>query len=120
MGKTRALILGLVVALLASVVLLGGCVVPAEGAEGGFDWTLIIFLALMFGLFYFLMVRPQRRRQKEHQKLVEELKRGDKVITAGGIYGVIESTSEDSIVIRVESGTTMRVARGSVAIKQEL
>ncbi len=118
MGKTRALILGLVVALLASVVFIGGCLVPAEG-DGGVDLTLIIFLVLMFGLFYFLMIRPQRKRQKEHQKLVEELKRGDRVITAGGIYGVIESLSEDSIVVKVESGATIRVARGSVALKQE-
>jgi preprotein translocase subunit YajC len=64
------------------------------------------------------MVRPQRRRQKEHQELVAELKRGDKVITAGGIYGVVESLSEDSIVVRVESGATIRVASGSVALKQ--
>ncbi len=119
MGRNKALILGLVVALLASVVFIGGCVASLEGAEGGFDWTLIIFLGLMIGIFYFLMIRPQRRRQKEHQKLVEELKRGDRVITAGGIYGVIESLSEDSIVIKVESGATMRVARGSVALKQE-
>jgi preprotein translocase subunit YajC len=120
MRKTRALILGLVVALLASVVFIGSCLVPADGAEGGFDWTLIIFLALMFGLFYFFMIRPQRRRQKEHQQLMAELKRGDWVITAGGIYGVIESLSEDSIIIKVESGATMRVARGSVALKQEI
>jgi len=119
MGKNKALILGAAVALLASVILIGGCLVPQEGDGGGFDPTFIIILVLMFAMFYFLMVRPQRKRQKEHQKLVEELKRGDRVITAGGIYGVIESTSEDSIVIRVESGATMRVARGSVALKQE-
>ena len=80
---------------------------------------MIIFLVLIFAVFYFLMIRPQRRRQKEHQQLVEELKRGDKVITAGGIFGVIESVSEDSIVIKVESGATMRVAKGSVALKRE-
>ncbi len=120
MGRNKALILGLVAALLASVVFISGCAVPAEGADGEFDWTLVIFLGLMFGLFYFLMIRPQRRRQKEHQKLVEELKRGDRVITAGGIYGVIESLSEDSIVVKVESGATIRVARGSVALKQEM
>lgn len=119
MRRNKALILGLVMVLLLSVVFIGGCAVPADGTEAGFDWTLIIFLVLMFGLFYFLMVRPQRRRQKEHQELVAELKRGDRVITAGGIYGVIESLSEDSIVIKVESGATMRVARGSVALKQE-
>jgi len=107
------------VALLITAVSLGGCL-PTEGSEGWFgDWTFIIFLAFLFALMYFVLIRPQRKRQKEHQQLVEELRRGDKVITAGGIYGVIESTSEDSVVIKVESGITMRVARSSVAIKRE-
>ncbi|MBA7695468.1 hypothetical protein ES703_104096 [subsurface metagenome] len=61
----------------------------------------------------------QRKRQKEHQQLIEELKRGDRVITAGGVYGVIETVSEDSVVIKVESGATMRVAKNSVALKRE-
>ena len=119
MGKNKVLILGAAVALLASVVFIGGCVAPAEGDGGVFDPTFIIILVLMFAFFYFFMIRPQRKRQQEHQKLVEELKRGDRVITAGGIYGVIESLSEDSIVVKVESGATIRVARGSVALKQE-
>ena len=80
---------------------------------------LILFLVLIFGMMYFFSIRPQRRRQKEHQQLVEQLKRGDKVITAGGIYGVIESISEDSVIIKVESGATMRVAKGSVSLKRE-
>ncbi len=118
MGKNKMLNLGLITLLLLTLVSIGGCV-PA-GTEGGSDWPLtIIFLVLIFGIFYFLLIRPQRKRQKEHQHLVEELKRGDKVITAGGIYGVIESTSEDSIVIKVESGTTIRVDRNSVALKRE-
>ena len=120
MAKNKILGLGLVAALVVTLVSLGGCV-PAGGepAEGGFDYSIIIFMVLIFGVFYFLMIRPQRKRQKEHQQLVEELKKGDKVITAGGIYGVIESTSEDNIVIKVESGATIRVARGSVALKRE-
>jgi len=78
-----ALIAGLLITLL---VFIGGCV-PPEGEEGGFgDYTFIIFLVLIFGMFYFLMIRPQRKRQKEHQQLIEELKRGDRVVTAGGIY----------------------------------
>ena len=118
MGKNKILILGAIVGLLISLVFIGGCI-PTEEGEGGFDWTLILFLVAIFAVFYFLMIRPQRKRQKEHQQLVEELKRGDKVITSGGIYGVIESVSEDSIVIKVESGTTIRVARSSVALKRE-
>ena len=70
-------------------------------------------------IFYFLLIRPQRKRQKQQQQLMEELKRGDKVITAGGIYGVIESVSEDSIIIKVESGATMRVSKSSVALKRD-
>ena len=118
MGKDKILRLGSIVGLLVALVFVGGCAVP-EGTEGGFDWTIVIFLILIFGVFYFLLIRPQRKRQKEHQQLVEELKRGDSVITAGGIFGVIESISEDSVVIKVESGATMRVAKGSVALKRE-
>ncbi len=120
MGKNKALIRGLIAALIVSVVLIGGCVPEAAPAEeGSSNWMLIVFLVLIFAMFYFLMIRPQRKRQKQHQQLVEELRKGDKVITAGGIYGVIESSSEDSIVIKVESGATLRVARGSVALKRE-
>ncbi len=122
MGKRKILTLALIVGLLiTTLVLVGGCFTATEGEEGGggFDWTIIIFIVLIFAIFYFLMIRPQRKRQKEHQQMMEELNRGDKVITAGGIYGVIESVSEDSVVIKVESGTMLRVSKGSVAVKRE-
>ena len=120
MAKKKLLKSGLVASLLITLlVFIDGCV-PPEGAEGGgFDWTIIIFLALIFGVFYFLMIRPQRKRQKEHHELVQELRRGDKVITAGGIYGVIENLSDDSIVLKIESGATIRVARSSVVGRRE-
>lgn len=114
---TLALIVGVLITVLAFV---GGCYTTTEGTEdGGFDYTIIIFLVLIFAMFYFLMIRPQRKRQKQQQQMMEELKRGDRVITAGGIYGQIESISEDSIVIKVESGATMRVAKSSVAVVRE-
>jgi preprotein translocase subunit YajC len=78
---------------------------------------IIIFLVVIFVMFYFFMIRPQRRRQKEHEDLVTQLRGGDRVITAGGIYGQVESVSEDSVVLKVESGATMRVAKGSIAGK---
>ena len=78
---------------------------------------IIIFLVVIFVMFYFFMIRPQRRRQKEHEDLVSQLRGGDRVITAGGIYGQVESVSEDSVVLKVESGATMRVAKGSIAGK---
>ena len=119
MGKTKILKLGLVVGLLiSSVVFIGGCF-PAEGEGQGDPWMTFVPLILIFVVFYFLMIRPQRKKQQEHRQLIDELKRGDRVVTAGGIYGAIESISEDSVTIKVESGATMRVAKGSVSLKQE-
>ncbi len=71
------------------------------------------------GIFYFFSIRGQRKRQKEHQNLMENLKKGEKVITTGGIYGQIENVSEDSFVIKVESGATIRVAKNSIIAKRE-
>jgi preprotein translocase subunit YajC len=113
------LITGLLIAVLAFT---GGC--DLAGADGGEDgttsiWPMLVFLVVIFGLFYFVMIRPQRKRQKEHEQLMQELQKGDNVMTAGGIYGRIENVSEDSVVIKVESGATLRVARNSVVIRQE-
>jgi len=79
---------------------------------------MILFLVLIFGMMYFLMIKPQRKRQKDQQELLERIRRGEKVVTSSGIYGQIESISEDTIVIKLESGATMRVAKGSVASEQ--
>ena len=120
MRKIKVLKWGLITGLLASVAFIAGCALEgAGGEEGGISiWPMLIFLVLMFGLMYFVLIRPQRKRQKEHQQLTEELNRGDSVVTAGGIYGRIESVSDDSVILKVESGTTIRVAKSSVAGKQ--
>jgi len=124
MKKSKALVWRLMGIWLVSAVfiaLISGCVPQQEppAGEGGFDWTIIFFLILMFVIVYFLIIRPQRKKQKEHQELMTELKRGDRVVTAGGIYGQIESISEDSVIIKVESGVTMRVAKGSITIRRK-
>ena len=113
--------LGLMAGLLIGLlVFVGGCV-PAEGGEeqGSNLFTLIIFMAAIFGFFYFFMIRPQRKKQKDHQALVEELRKGDQVITAGGIYGQIESLNDESIVLKLESGSTIRLSRSSVIGRRE-
>jgi len=118
MGKIKITNLLLLVALLISVTLIGGCV-PAEGDQGTSIIYMIVLLVLIFGGFYFLIIRPQRKRQQQHDELVAGLKPGDRVITVGGIYGRVESLSEDSVVLKVESGATLRVARSGIAFKQE-
>ncbi|MFH1638762.1 MAG: preprotein translocase subunit YajC [Chloroflexota bacterium] len=120
MPKSRVLRQGIALIILSALLLVPGCT-PAEPGStgtGGIDWVLIGTMAVVFVAFYFLMIRPQRKKQKEQEKMQGELKKGDKVITTAGIYGVIESTSEDSLVIRVESGATLRVIKNSVAVKR--
>lgn len=79
---------------------------------------LIGFFVLMFVAMYFLMIRPQRKRQKEQQELLSELRRGSKVITAGGIHGQVENLAEDTVVLKLESGATMKVNKASVTARQ--
>jgi preprotein translocase subunit YajC len=76
-------------------------------------------MILMFVMFYFLIIRPQQKRAKTQQQMLSELKRGDKVITIGGIFGIIEALDEKSIVLKTEGGNLLRVVRGGIAMKQE-
>jgi len=76
------------------------------------------FLVFMFVIFYFLIIRPQRKRQQDQQAILASLKPGDRIITIGGVYGQIDSMNDESIVIKVESGTALRIARQAVAYKQ--
>jgi len=88
------------------------------GGEGSSSIYMIIFLVLLFVIIYFLMIRPRQKQQKAHQELMKELRKGDKVITTSGIYGQIESISGDTVIMKIESGATMRVARASVLGRQ--
>ena len=78
---------------------------------------IIAFLGVLGVVFYFFMIRPQRKRQQEHDQLTSQLKQGDRVITAGGIYGQVEDVAQDSVVLKIESGATMRVAKSSISGK---
>jgi len=84
------------------------------------QYGMIIFLVAIFAVMYFLMMRPRQRQQKQHEAMMQELRPGDRVIIAGGIYGQIESLTEDTAILRIESGATMKVARGSILGKQEV
>ncbi|MCJ7763887.1 MAG: preprotein translocase subunit YajC [Dehalococcoidales bacterium] len=117
MAKVASLALVLLLAL--SLALMGGCA-PTEGGDTTTSTIyMVVFMVLLFGVFYFLIIRPQRKKQREHQELAEGLSPGDRIITIGGIYGRIESVREDSVILKVESGATIRVARNGIAGKQE-
>ena len=75
----------------------------------------IILCTVLFFLFSYFMLRPQRRQQKEHQDLVDQLKSGEMVVTSGGIYGEVDSMDQESVVLRIESGGMIRVAKTNIA-----
>ena len=119
MQRNRIVNLVSLVVLLLTLVLMAGCAPADTGAEGTSFAPLLIILALVFGMFYFLMIRPMRQREKKHDAMVEELQKGDRVTTAGGIYGEVERIDEDSVVLKVESGATIRVTKGGVVRRRE-
>ena len=84
------------------------------------NYGMIIFLVVIFIGMYLLMIRPRQKQQKQHEAMMKELRSGDKVIMAGGIYGHIESIGEDTAILRIESGATMKVARSSILGKAEV
>ena len=71
-------------------------------------------IILMFVIMYFFMIRPQRKQQKELEKFRNELKKGDKVITAGGIYGTIGEIEEKTVLLKVDGDVKIRVDKGSI------
>jgi preprotein translocase subunit YajC len=78
---------------------------------------LIIILVFIVAMFYFTMIRPLKQREKKHDQMVNQLEIGDQVMTAGGIYGVVEQIDDESIVLKLEDGR-MRVTKGGVISRQ--
>ena len=85
----------------------------AQGGGGGASG--LIMMVVIFAIFYFILIRPQQKKMKEHKKLVDDLKRGDEVITAGGIYGTVEGLAPDTLTVKIAEGTKVKITRSSVA-----
>lgn len=87
---------------------------PAAGVAGG-GFGMFMPLILIMGIMYFFMIRPQSKKQKETQKMIDALKKGDKVITIGGIHGVISSTKEKTVIVKVDDGAKIEFNRSAIA-----
>jgi preprotein translocase subunit YajC len=85
---------------------------PASG--GGAAMTQFLFIGLMFVAMWFLIIAPQRKKQKEHAKMLAALDTGDQVLTAGGVYGEIVAKKDDRFVIRVADGVKLELAKSFV------
>jgi len=95
--------------------LLNLILLQAEGtAQQGNSWSFWIMMILIFVVFYFFMIRPQTKKQKELQQQREAMKKGDKVVTAGGIYGEIKEVQENAFIITIAKDVTIKVSKESV------
>ena len=83
----------------------------APAAQAGSQWSMWIMLALIFVVMWFFMIRPQRKQQKELQNFRDSLKKGDKVVTIGGIYGTVCEIKEVSVLIEVDNNVKIRVSK---------
>ena len=88
----------------------------AQGAESQGSSSFIIMMVLMFGAFYFLLIRPQQKKQKAHTELVSGLQVGDEVLTAGGILGKITGVSDHYAIIQIGENTEVKVQKSSVSM----
>ncbi len=75
----------------------------------------IMPIAVIFVIFYFLLIRPQKKNQQEHAKMLTELKKNDEVVTSGGIYGTIVNLQDDVITLRIDEGIKIKVQKSAVA-----
>lgn len=93
-----------------------GMMPPSQGGggEGSLVSTLLMF-ALIIGIFYFMILRPQQKRQKEREKMLGAVKKGDKIITAGGLHGTIAGIDEKTVLIQVADNVKLKFDRSAVA-----
>ena len=97
--------------LVASTVLLA----QEGGRQGGGGLAAFLPLIVLVGVFWFLIMRPQQRRQREHRQLTSNLNQGDRVVAAGGIVGTVRRVDEDTISLQVADNVVIKVDKGSVS-----
>ncbi len=87
---------------------------PAPASQGGIPGMMIFGYLLLFAAMYFFMIAPQRKKQKEHEKMLAALESGDEIITNGGIFGVITNVKDDRFVVRIADNTKIELGKGFV------
>ncbi|HBJ75462.1 MAG TPA: preprotein translocase subunit YajC [Syntrophaceae bacterium] len=86
----------------------------AQGAGGFGDWSFIIMMVVIFGIFYFLMIRPQQKKQKELKTMLDNLAYGDTVMTSGGIHGKVTGLADAVITLEIADKVRIKVARSAI------
>jgi preprotein translocase subunit YajC len=87
----------------------------AASGQGAGGFTAFIPIILMFVIFYFLLIRPQQKKAKEHREMISNLKKGDRIITSGGLYGTITGTDDNMLTVEIAEKVRVKINRGNVA-----
>jgi preprotein translocase subunit YajC len=93
---------------------MGGGGVGGSGGQGG-TFGAFVPLILMFAIFYFLLIRPQQKKAKQHRELLAHLKKGDRVVSSGGLHGTITGLTDDLVTVEIAPKVRVKISRGSVA-----
>jgi len=89
---------------------------PGGGGQGaGGLFGSLVPLILIFVIFYFLLIRPQQKKAKDHRKMIEDLKKGDKVVTSGGVYGVIEAIGANTVTLKIAENVKVKFGKAYIA-----
>lgn len=86
----------------------------APAAQGG-GYEMFIMIAIFFAIMYFMIIRPQQKRNKEHQKLIGSLSKGDEVVTNGGMLGKIQKVGDNSLQVEIAEGVTIKLQKNSIS-----
>ena len=87
----------------------------AAGGQGAGGFGAFVPLILMFVIFYFLLIRPQQKKTKEHREMVSGLKKGDRIVTSGGLYGRVTGVADDALTVEIAEKVRVKVNRSSVS-----
>jgi preprotein translocase subunit YajC len=86
----------------------------SETGQGAGGFASLIPIVLMFVIFYFLLIRPQQKKAKDHREMISHLKKGDRIITSGGLHGRITAVSDTTMTVEIADKVRVKIARGNV------
>ena len=88
---------------------------PAQGQGGGNPMSLIFMIIAIFAVMYFLMIRPQQRQKRQHQDMLSQLGKGDKVVTTGGLHGTVAGIKDNSVIVKIADNVKVEVNRSAIS-----
>lgn len=81
--------------------------------------SMLLPLGVFIVIFYFLIIRPQKKRQRKHEDMLASIRNGDMIVTAGGFYGTVRDVKEDSFIVEIADGVKARILKGSIQMKKQ-